>query len=367
MMPPVEQGEGTEAAHKPEQEEKVAAAQESEPGLRGELEGAAVAAATMKPWEQHAGVISLPRYDYKAPSSLLHHSHSGFFITCSIKREKSATKEVMSILDKSVGIGNNGNPNDVVEALAPDVTSKRRKVSEDENLTVEVKNQGSVEEKGEVSEVTPPVLSKKEITEDKASVLSLVKLIKSGLILLIFPREASFDTVDAVSKTFLDIESGCLKPPIWCHRIFPIQATCSLNEKDLHAVVKKLVLDFLHNKQHKTAQPLKFAVGYNRRGMEEQKIFARDNMKDSEVVSMLDRDKCFRVVASAVKETIPDSAIDLKCPDISVLVELLPLSGVPDGSLIAAVSVLPQNLTSTKPRLCVKPLVSEGKGKKGRS
>ncbi|KAJ1389151.1 hypothetical protein SESBI_38502 [Sesbania bispinosa] len=32
----------------------------------------------MTPWEQHSSVISLPRFDYNAPSSLLHHSHSGW-------------------------------------------------------------------------------------------------------------------------------------------------------------------------------------------------------------------------------------------------------------------------------------------------
>jgi hypothetical protein len=38
----------------------------------------------MKPWEQHSGVIRLPRFDYNAPSSLLTHSHSAFLITCTI-------------------------------------------------------------------------------------------------------------------------------------------------------------------------------------------------------------------------------------------------------------------------------------------
>ena len=38
----------------------------------------------MTPWEQHAAVINLPRYDYAAPSSLLHESRSGFLITCPI-------------------------------------------------------------------------------------------------------------------------------------------------------------------------------------------------------------------------------------------------------------------------------------------
>lgn len=46
---------------------------------------------------------------------------------------------------------------------------------------------------------------------------------------------------------------------------------------------------------------------------------------------------------------------------LSVLVELLPLSGVPNGSRIVAVSVLPSNLVSTKPRLCIKALTSNTK------
>lgn len=40
----------------------------------------------MKPWEQHAAVISIPRFDYKAPPSLIQHSHSGFLITCPISQ-----------------------------------------------------------------------------------------------------------------------------------------------------------------------------------------------------------------------------------------------------------------------------------------
>lgn len=38
----------------------------------------------MKPWEQHSAVISIPRYDYKAPTSLLRRSFSGFLVTCPI-------------------------------------------------------------------------------------------------------------------------------------------------------------------------------------------------------------------------------------------------------------------------------------------
>uniref|UniRef100_A0A0D9VJD3 Uncharacterized protein n=1 Tax=Leersia perrieri TaxID=77586 RepID=A0A0D9VJD3_9ORYZ len=38
----------------------------------------------LQPWEQHAAVINLPRYDYRALGSLLLRSHSGFLITCPI-------------------------------------------------------------------------------------------------------------------------------------------------------------------------------------------------------------------------------------------------------------------------------------------
>ncbi|XP_027152942.1 uncharacterized protein LOC113753062 isoform X3 [Coffea eugenioides] len=40
----------------------------------------------LKPWEQHSAVITIPRFDYNAPSSLPSHSHSGFLITCPISK-----------------------------------------------------------------------------------------------------------------------------------------------------------------------------------------------------------------------------------------------------------------------------------------
>ncbi|KAH9288020.1 hypothetical protein KI387_032137, partial [Taxus chinensis] len=54
----------------------------------------------LPPWEQHATVVNMPRFDYQATSALLQTSHSGFLITCPIKREKSATKEAIDILQK---------------------------------------------------------------------------------------------------------------------------------------------------------------------------------------------------------------------------------------------------------------------------
>lgn len=48
---------------------------------------------------------------------------------------------------------------------------------------------------------------------------------------------------------------------------------------------------------------------------------------------------------------------------LCVFVELLPLSRLPPGSLVVGVSVLPSNLVTTKPRLCIKALTSDSKAK----
>ncbi|CAM8883164.1 unnamed protein product [Rhodiola kirilowii] len=188
--------------------------------------------------------------------------------------------------------------------------------------------------------------------------LSLVKLTKSGLLLFVFPNDKSLDTTDIVSSIFQSLESGSLKPPRWCCRIFPIQATCNLNEKELHAVVLKLVREFVQGEKNKLTRPVKYAVGFNRRGIGEKELKTSNYSNNTGVGALLDRNKCFEVVGSAVKDVIPDSVVDLNNPELSILVELLPLSGVPNGSPVVAVAVLPPNFVVTKPKLCVKALLS---------
>lgn len=277
----------------------------------------------MKPWEQHSSVIRLPRFDYNAPSSLLTHSHSAFLITCTIKREKSATKEAINLLHKFLIDDSSNNDTD-----DGDTISKRRRLDN--------KDGGG------------------EVTTD----LSLVKLIRNGLVLFTFPKDTFFDTVPIVSNIIQALETGKITLPLWCHRILPIQATCSLNEKELQEVVSVLVKKFVDANQDKLGRPLKFAVGFNRRGIEETKS-AKENLNGSN--SLLDRNKCFEIVGTAVNSVVKDSVVDLRSPELSVFVEVLPLSGVPNGSIVVAVSVLPSNLVSTKPRLCVKALNSNTK------
>lgn len=310
----------------------------------------------MKPWEQHSAVISIPRFDYNAASSLLHHSHAGFLITCPIKREKSATKEAISILEKCTSIDSNGS--DCLEESDANENVKRRKLCL-------VDGKFDVTTSSELSKDESPSSGKSDSFVKQTPTLLLVKVTRSGLVLFTFPKGSSSDPVHIVSHINQSIESGALKRPVWCHRIFPIQATCRLNEVEISATVSSLVLKYVDNKGSKLPRPLKFAVGYNRRGIEETEMKAvKHNSSDPNLCVLLDRNKCFSIVAAAVKEAVSESVVDLKSPEMCVLIEVLPLSGVPSGSLVTAVSVLPRDLVSTKPRLCIRALVSDPKARK---
>ncbi|KAL2906948.1 Flagellar L-ring protein 2 [Bienertia sinuspersici] len=235
----------------------------------------------LKPWEQHSAVISIPRFDYNAPSSLLRHSHTGFLITCPIKREKSATKEAISILGKPKLIGVilqyiESRGSDCLGVSDTCENVKRRKLDQlwgDSAITI--KSELSKDESHSVKQ-TPNLV--------------LVKVTRSGLLLFTFPKGHSFDPVSIVCDVNRSLESGASKRPLWCHRIFPIQATCMLNEKEVSTTVSILVRKYVDDKSNNSSRPLKFAVGYNRRGIEETEM---KNVKDNNNNSVLDRNKCF--------------------------------------------------------------------------
>lgn len=307
----------------------------------------------MKPWEQHSAVIRIPRFDYNAPSSLLHHSHSGFLITCPIKREKSATKEAISILEKCL----ESNGSACLKGSDASSNVKRRKLCSGDGESSGIVSSEFLKDES-------PSSAEANSSVKRTPNLLLVKVTRSGLVLLTFPNGSSLDPVGIVSHVNQCLESGVLKPPLWCHRIFPIQATCQLNEEEVTALVSKLFLNFVDEKGSSLSRPLKFAVGYNRRGIEETGMkTVKDNFSDPNLFALLVRNKCFSVVAAAVKAIVPNSVVDLKSPELCILIELLPLSGVPNGSLVTAVSVLPRYLVSTKPRLCVKALVCDSKAR----
>ncbi|XP_041012730.1 uncharacterized protein LOC121256137 isoform X3 [Juglans microcarpa x Juglans regia] len=304
-----------------------------------------------------------------SPAPSLEMELSPFFLS---EREKSATKEALSILEKYVGSFANGS-SEILEKPDDNGVSKRRKICTDyldrESINNGESNTASNNSGDNSSNCKPSKgicssPARVDINLEEGPILSLVKLTRSGLLLFTFPRNSAADTVRTVSNIMDSFESGTSKSPLWCHRIFPIQATCTLNEKELQAVVSKLVLQFLNDKQQELAHPVKFAVGYNTRGIKETEMkILKDTSNGSNAFALLDRNKCFSVVAAAVKNAASDSVVDLKSPALSVLVELLPLSGVPNGELVVAVSVLPRKLVNTKPRLCIKALVSDVKAR----
>ncbi|KAG9144996.1 hypothetical protein Leryth_017445, partial [Lithospermum erythrorhizon] len=305
----------------------------------------------MKPWEQHSAVINMPRFNYKAPSSLLQTSHSGFLITCPIKREKSATKEAISIIEKHFGCLDSSHDSDC-EDVDVAYEPKRRKTC----LQNAEGESGGTADQSRGSESDPNMINK--------DTLSLVKLTRSGLVLFILLGDCPSAVTRIVSNIITSLETGTTKTPLWCHRIFPIQATCSLKEREVHTVVSRLVKQFVSDNKSELSKSVKFAVGYNRRGIEETEMnYRRTVSSESQECGLLDRSKCFSVVAGAVKEAIPDSVVDLKCPEICILIEVLPLSAVSDGSMIVAVSILPQKLVNLKPKLSIKALISDAKAR----
>ncbi|XP_006647671.1 uncharacterized protein LOC102708409 [Oryza brachyantha] len=342
-----------------------------EPPTEPEAPVAAADAASdrqLQPWEQHAAVINLPRYDYRASGSLLLRPHSGFLITCPIKREKSATKEAISILEDSIGHASSYSTKNS-EPCDMQVAAKKRKICSEtpdiENSEDTVKNEkcDASETTGSTEKELASPHSKTSENVDQTSNLSLVKLSRSGLLFFSFPT-GGLHVVQMLTQMFHSLQSGKLKSPQWCHRIFPIQETCVLSEAELHVTVSKLFLDFVKSKEDQD-EPIKFAVGYNRRGIDETEMKGQKNDNEgSKQQILMDRDQCFKVVAAAVKSVTENSIVDLRSPEVAVLVEMLPISGVPLGSSVAGVSVLPSELISTKPRLCVKALVPDKKAAK---
>ncbi|KAG6534319.1 hypothetical protein ZIOFF_008205 [Zingiber officinale] len=348
----------------------------------------------MAPWEQHAAVISLPRYDYAAPSSLLHRSRSGFLITCPIKREKSATKEAMSLLGESARTSS-------ISAFKGYLSMKPHLTVQQGYLTVFASSKGtcstetcakkrklSAEVDPETAEATARnsldnILKPFDDVLAQSLNLSLVKLTRSGLLLLTFPNNTSRHVIDIVSDIFCALASRKLKSPL--KQGFTQGQTdptlflkLSIERKIVALIVyvddiilmgnnviemerlkKSLAVEF----EIKDLGALRyFLVGYNRRGMDDEIKSQKITDKDTEEAStLLDRDACFKAVAGAIKAVAKNAIVDLKSPEVAVLVELLPISGIPQGLFVAGVSVLPLQFVTIKPRLCIKSLIADAK------
>lgn len=243
------------------------------------------------------------------------------------------------------------------EPRSENVVAKRRKTCSQDADNLDIFEKNTEANLSADSCETAEVVSLPPVSDENAKrspILSLVKLTRSGLLLFILPNLYYQHVIDTLSNIFRSLGFGKQKPPIWCHRIFPIQETCRLTEKDLDAVVTNLVQWYFSSQHDKHERSIKFAVGYNRRGIEETEL---KNKKCTSEIALLERNKCFGVVAGAFKKVVENSMVDLKYPEVVILVELLPLSGLPPESLMVGVSVLPCEFVITKPRLCIKTLL----------
>ena len=129
---------------------------------------------SMTPWEQHTSVISIPHFDYNSPSSLLQRSRFAFLIICTIKREKSATKEAIYIFSKYVGSFNSGTSGCSKNSDA-NANTKRRKI-----CTKEI-------DRNIANSVDSTKINQGAGDNPKYDCFSLIKLTRSGLLLFTFP------------------------------------------------------------------------------------------------------------------------------------------------------------------------------------
>ncbi|KAL2613111.1 hypothetical protein R1flu_024803 [Riccia fluitans] len=400
----------------------------------------------MEPWEQHHAVINMPRYAYKA-ASVLNNRYVGFLITCTFRREKSATKEALGLLreymkvtevSNGVGAATTKTSADYdaesnlekavgkrVELLntssttAEETTTETLPAGDVKSASLEAAAEGYAESRANDVQVTSDItgtdcsVSKEkgeaekpkeesehaesdghknsahdvqvtsDITGTDCSVskekgeaekpkeenghaesdghknssevqeFMLIKLDTMGIIYISATQESSPSVLSIVSRIINDVRRSLRPPPQWCHRILPVQGTCSTRSEELQELVSRLVTQHLENTSSSGADSLNYAVAFNRRGA--------DGSSDKKT---FDRGECIKVVTAAVNEVIPNVKVDLSSPQMVVVVELIPVSGI--SSLMCAVSVLPGDLVISKPKLTVKPLAPESRKRKHR-
>lgn len=64
---------------------------------------------------------------------------------------------------------------------------------------------------------------------------------------------------------------------------------------------------------------VKFAVAYNRRGIDQIEMKPHKNSNEgSNQQALMEREQCFKVVAVAVKSVAENSVVDLKSPEVTL-------------------------------------------------
>lgn len=193
-----------------------------------------------------------------------------------------------------------------------------------------------------------------DICDDDWSCFFLLKMAQKGIISIFLDNRFSDDPVQVLAELLEDIENGARNPPQWCQRIVPVQASCTLSKDGLSTVVVRLVKQHLGETAPTEEQPLKFAIGYNRRGFETREMGKSKSLCEPEMLGRMD---CIHLIAETIAKVVPHTIVDLGAPQMVVLVEVIPLAGV-QGSPVCGVSVVSREMVSVKPKLCIKPLIS---------
>lgn len=304
---------------------------------------------------QKTGDEGIARYNYSSEESL-QNGAQGFVVTCAFRREKSATKEVMQLLNKYLVLQHSEADTD----QAAECTTKPATCD----------GQPSANE----SASPQPAVQLPANTPQHS--LSLAKLATSGLLMLQLHSTVSSpegtqqtdasDTksqavpVEILRHILQDLQAGRLASPEFCERIIPVQTTCSMTMAALTAAAQQIAA--LHAAQAVQAadnQLVKFAVAYKSRGS--TKIKQATSAGKSQDAEPMKREELIAAVAKAVEDAVLAAQgkvkVDLQSPEVVIFVETLPLN---TGSVFA-LSWLQHGMTCQSPKLSVKPLVASAK------
>lgn len=332
---------------------------------------------------------SVARYNYSSQESL-QQGAQGFIVTCAFRREKSATKEAVALISQYLGLQQ-------TEAHADEAVP----------LTTATHHPAATKASAAAAAKASAAAAAPSTSDNPASdpcdtptaschhSFSITKLASSGIIMLQLNQQASQDSnrhpseslegsgqavqqpdgaeaspenqmlpgslpVTVVRRIVDDLRAGTLATPEFCERIIPVQITCSLTQQALTSATQRLAK--LHAKQAVESsgdQLVKFAVAYKSRGSSNKTKQAATPATDSpQEPGPANRQQVITLVAAAVEEAVVSAGgkvhVDLKHPQVVILVEVLPISAMS----LCAISWVPASMTVQTPKLMIKPLVS---------
>lgn len=327
---------------------------------------------------------SVARYNYSSQESL-QHGAQGFIVTCAFRREKSATKEAVALISQYLGLQQTEAHADEAVPFTSATHSPAAAAAKASAVAAAATNSDPASDPSDT-----PIASCQYA-------FSITKLASSGIIMLQLNQQASQDIkrhaseshddsgqavqqqdgseallasqvlpgvlpITVVRQIMDDLQAGTLATPEFCERIIPVQITCSMTQQALTSATQRLAK--LHAKQAVEAsgdQLVKFAVAYKSRGSSNKaKQGATIAPGSPQQQGPANRQQVITLVAAAVEEAVLNAGgtvhVDLKQPQVVILVEVLPISAT--SLSLCAISWVPASMTVQTPKLMIKPLVS---------